>query len=381
MEIRSNPFMRTHAIENEAERDRCNLFLRIQCLRMVLRERHQSTLLANGVYDVKPSSVWDDFQKRANADDSFEDLSTLHTELSEMLSKPLVRPSDLNSWDVEVLELLRNLPKSDWAENHFSKQIISPPPAATNLMDLVQDIIYLRLMFQLWAWRNEAERATPFPRGPAASLIQHWEKEINVMTPPDQLQTTRLEIWKMVRNTDLKNLKQSVENSKTTEEAAATLVGRYSKSTYGQNFLLILVNHCPEMVETFCKIVNDLYPVCNMWSKEVTQPLVSESGETSPQYTQGLMIVNTAVHIFMHMAQKTAPHVAKQLTELFFVTYNQLVLLPFEQCAISLMKCIPECTPEMQNIPIFGPDGLFPPSVLTKPRFLNMDHLLDAEKA
>ena len=97
--------------------------------------------------------------------------------------------------------------------------------------------------------------------------------------------------------------------------------------------------------------------------------------------TQGLMIVNTAVHIFSHMAQKTVPSVARQLTELFFVTYNQLVLLPFEQCAISLLKCIPECTPEMQNIPIFGPDGLFPPSVLTKPRFLNMDHLLDAEKA
>ena len=97
--------------------------------------------------------------------------------------------------------------------------------------------------------------------------------------------------------------------------------------------------------------------------------------------TQGLMIVNTAVHIFSHMAQKTVPGVAQHLTELFFVTYNQLVLLPFEQCAISLLKCIPECTPEMQNIPIFGPDGLFPPSVLSKPRFLNMDHLLDAEKA
>jgi hypothetical protein len=97
--------------------------------------------------------------------------------------------------------------------------------------------------------------------------------------------------------------------------------------------------------------------------------------------TQGLMIVNTAVHIFSHMAQKTVPSVARQLTELVFVTYNQLVLLPFEQCAISLLKCIPECTPEMQNIPIFGPNGLFQPSVLSKPRFLNMDHLLDGERA
>ena len=81
------------------------------------------------------------------------------------------------------------------------------------------------------------------------------------------------------------------------------------------------------------------------------------------------------------MAQKAVLGVAQQLTELFFVTYNQLVLLPFEQCVISLLKCIPECTPEMQNIPIFGPNGLFPASVLSKPRFLNMDHLLDAEKA
>ena len=98
-------------------------------------------------------------------------------------------------------------------------------------------------------------------------------------------------------------------------------------------------------------------------------------------YTQGLIIVNTAVHIFSHMAQKAVLGVAQHLTELVFVTYNQLVLLPFERCSISLMKCIPECTPEMQNIPIFGPNGLFPPSVLSKPRFLNMDHLLDGERA
>lgn len=355
------------------ESQRRNLFLRVQCLRMRIQEHYYRILHRTwGIYDVHTHTVWNDFLREANCDDSVEELSVLVDQLTEMCMEPNQLISQFKPWEEAATEVLMRLPKSEWAQAHYSRNIITPPRMSTNVMDLVQDIHYIGLLNNIQMYQIETQTTIPFPRHPPADYLQRLGDKFNVMTPFPDLQSTRSQYWTQIFTRQIEIMKKEISTSEFLDCAAQELLNRYGENTtYARNFLQILVNHCPEMVHPFCHVVRDLLPTVLTWYNKVDQPLFTESGEPSIHYHQGVMILNTATHLFCKVARLHAERTAGQLTELFFASYSQLMLCPSDYNLIAYEECIPDPQSEMQIISMWGNDGLFPESVLAKPRYLS----------